>query len=389
MSVWYKKNRKSWMYKFRHNKKTYEAIGFKTKSAAAKAEREKLQELENIDNSTTRTVSFLELMTLYLDHCAATFRPNTIRYKRQYFKAFLKAARDEVPDKDTEPVKSKGRATPEISRLPKEMQVPVDVSAGAIPAPVFERFLDTVSMEHGRKLSNRFLRDLKALYNWGLKTGYVKENPLRYIAPKGEDVYRKYVPPQEDVNAVLLAANQEEMDLILILTGTGGRISEICRLTWEDVNFKKNAVTLWTRKRKGGGMQPDSMNMTKKVQKIMNRRWKNRNKQSQYVFCKPDGTRFTKDSHFIKEMMPRLCKRAKVKPFGYHAIRHRVASILMDSGKATLSNIQHFLRHNRPTTTENYLKSLNPGSQEMADILDSYDMDMERDGEENKSNNQQ
>jgi hypothetical protein len=44
----------------------------------------------------------------------------------------------------------------------------------------------------------------------------------------------------------------------------------------------------------------------------------------------------------------------------------------MDSGKATLSNIQHFLRHNRPTTTETYLKSLNPGSQEMANILDDY-----------------
>jgi hypothetical protein len=46
----------------------------------------------------------------------------------------------------------------------------------------------------------------------------------------------------------------------------------------------------------------------------------------------------------------------------------------MDSGKATLLNIQHFLRHNRPTTTETYLKSLtlNPGSQEMADILDDY-----------------
>jgi integrase len=74
-------------------------------------------------------------------------------------------------------------------------------------------------------------------------------------------------------------------------------------------------------------------------------------------------------------MMPRLCKRARVKPFGYHAIRHKVASILMDSGKATLSNIQHFLRHKRPTTTENYLKSLNPGSQEMAGILDSYDLE--------------
>ncbi len=386
MGVWYKRSRGAWMYKFRHNKRTYEAAGFKTKSAAAKAERDKRQELENQESTPILTVSFLELITFYLDHSTATFQRNTIRYKREYFRVFMTALRKEDPG--DEPESKKGRKTPVISRLPEEMRLPEDVLADEIPIPVFERFLDTVSMEHGRKLSNRFLKDLKALYNWGLKSGYVKENPLRYIDPKGEDVYRKYVPPQEDVNAVLLAASQEEMDLILILFGTGGRISEICRLTWEDVNFQKDAVTLWTRKRKGGGIQPDSMNMTKKVRKIMERRWKNRNKQSQYVFCKPDGTRFTKDSHFIKEMMPRLCKKAKVKPFGYHAIRHRVASILMDSGKATLSNIQHFLRHNRPTTTENYLRSLNPGSQEMANILDSYDMDTASDGEEKKIQHQ-
>jgi site-specific recombinase XerD len=115
--------------------------------------------------------------------------------------------------------------------------------------------------------------------------------------------------------------------------------------------------------------------MTENLQKVMERRWENHNKQSQFVFCKQDGNSYTKDSHFIRMLMPRLCKRAGVKPFGYHSIRHKVASILMDSGKATLSNIQHFLRHNRPTTTENYLKSLNPGSQEMAGILDNYDKD--------------
>jgi integrase len=198
---------------------------------------------------------------------------------------------------------------------------------------------------------------------------------LIQIDPKGEDSYKKYVPPEEDINAVLLAANQEEMDLLLTLYGTGAQISEVCRLTWEDVNLSNESITLWTRKRKGDGMQSDTLTMTGKLQKVMERRWKNRNKQSQFVFSKSEGSRYSKDSHFIKHMMPRLCKRARVKPFGYHAIRHKVASILMDSGKATLSNIQHFLRHKRPTTTENYLKSLNPGSQEMAGILDSYDLE--------------
>ena len=71
--------------------------------------------------------------------------------------------------------------------------------------------------------------------------------------------------------------------------------------------------------------------------------------------------------------MSRLCNRANVKPFGFHAIRHRVAAILLDSGKATLGQIQEFLRHQRKTTTEAYLKSLDRSSSEVAQILDEFE----------------
>jgi integrase len=126
-------------------------------------------------------------------------------------------------------------------------------------------------------------------------------------------------------------------------------------------------------------MQCDTLAMTQKLNEVMRRRWTTRNKESQFVFCKPDGSRYTRDDHFIKQFMPRLCKKAKVKPFGFHAIRHRVAAILMDSGKATLGDIQHFLRQRRATTTEIYLRSLKPGSQEMAGILDALTEDGKQD----------
>jgi len=70
-------------------------------------------------------------------------------------------------------------------------------------------------------------------------------------------------------------------------------------------------------------------------------------------------------------LMENLCARARVKSFTFHSIRHHVASILKDSGKATVPQIQKFLRHRRMTTTENYLHDLSPEVREMADILDS------------------
>jgi integrase len=55
--------------------------------------------------------------------------------------------------------------------------------------------------------------------------------------------------------------------------------------------------------------------------------------------------------------MPRLCKRAKVKLFGFHAIRHHIA-VQLAYKNWPLIKIQKFLRHKRATTTDIYLRSL-------------------------------
>ena len=55
--------------------------------------------------------------------------------------------------------------------------------------------------------------------------------------------------------------------------------------------------------------------------------------------------------------MGKLCGRAKVKRFGFHAIRHLSASILYSLGYEVAA-IQAILRHKSPNTTERYLKSI-------------------------------
>jgi integrase len=55
--------------------------------------------------------------------------------------------------------------------------------------------------------------------------------------------------------------------------------------------------------------------------------------------------------------MKKLCKKAKVKPFGFHAIRHLTASILYKKGNP-VSVIQAILRHKSPNTTTRYLRTL-------------------------------
>ncbi|MGO9018393.1 MAG: tyrosine-type recombinase/integrase [Syntrophobacteraceae bacterium] len=226
-----------------------------------------------------------------------------------------------------------------------------------------------IQAKGGNKLGNRHLKELKALLRWGINQDLIRKNPAVTIEPFPEDPYVKYVPPAKDIDAVLLAADAEEGDLLLVLYHFGARIGEIIRLTWEDVNFVHRWVRLWARKRKRGQLEVDILPMSDKLYSVLEARWKKRNTESAYVFNR-DGEKLTRDSDFIRHLMERLCERAQVKRFTSHSIQHHGASVLQDSGKATLKELQLFLRHRRQTTTENYLYQLDPRLARVVGVLD-------------------
>ncbi len=347
--------------------------GFKTKGAAEEWEVAELQRLKNPDlvplplpKPTTPMISFVSLAEKYLDYCKGRFGENTWKSKRFYYQVFI-GLYLKAPSVLAEDI-TKVQIIDYLSKIQsKEIN----------PHEKINRKID------GNKTANRHLKELKALYEWAVENEVVKVNPVRRIEPYPESPFQKYVPSANDINQVLMAASRKEMDVITLLLHTGGRAGEIRTLTWADVNFEKGWVQLWTKKRKGGKREADKLPMTPTMKEILQRLWDSHDKAKAHVIINPEtGEPYTRNSNLFRRMTSRLCKKVGVKEFTPHALRHHIASIINDSGKATPSQSQKFLRHRRLTTTENYFHDL---ERSLCDLVDLIDRPIECDPQEEQA----
>jgi len=197
--------------------------------------------------------------------------------------------------------------------------------------------------------ANKDRRDLRAAWRWGQKyMGLPDKNPFAEVEKFAEQRQPRYVPPEADFFAVLNSCtNEQDHAFLKFALYTSARLREICRLQWSDV--EPGRVRLWTNKRKGGGLEFDYVPLVTPAAEAL----AGLKKQSTFVFVRENGERYLKRQHFMK----RICKRAGVKHFGFHAIRHLSASILANEN-VPLPIIQGILRHKTSTTTSGYLKSL-------------------------------
>jgi integrase len=147
------------------------------------------------------------------------------------------------------------------------------------------------------------------------------------------------------------------------------RVSEINRLKWDDVSLGEGYLVLYTRKKKGGHLTPRKVPLTKRLADILQKRFKTREKSTPYVFFSYYKDWKTKKwivapfRHYRKTILKTLCKRAGVRRFTFHALRHAGASI-MDHNNVPIGSIQKILGHENRSTTEIYLHALRDAERE-------------------------
>lgn len=214
--------------------------------------------------------------------------------------------------------------------------------------------------------ANKDRKNLAAAWEWGRKyiSGFPQEalNPFKAVDKFPEKRSPRYVPPEEDFWKAYHQADDQDQVMLLAYLHLAARRKEVFNLTWEDVDFGNNQIRVWTSKRKNG-TEYDWLPMTSELRKALMGWWQKRPaKDTPFVFvcltkgpfCEPYyGKPFKERRHYMEA----LCKKACVKHFGFHAIRHLTASILYHKGY-DVSVIQSILRHKSPTTTNRYLRKL-------------------------------
>ena len=345
MSI-YSVKKKGWRYDFTHQGNRYTEAWFKTKTEAKQAEAKKREEVKNPKPTTKipTDMGFLELVNLRLDYVKA------YNGDRHYSDHIYLARRW---------VKKWGKLN--CSELTSEM---------------IQKYLIHRSKNPSPNTANKELRYLRALFNFGSnpKRGWVSCNPTIGIDFFPVEKNVRYIPPKEDVLKVLLVADPETQDYLWSIALTMGRMSEINRLKWDDIDLENRYIILYTRKKKGGHLTPRKISMSSKLYAIYQRRYANCDKSKPWVFWHRYWSR--KEQQWIegpykdrKRIMNTLCQKAGVRYFRYHPIRHFGASLL-DESNIPIGSIQRILGHENRTTTEIYLHSVAGSEKQAIDVLE-------------------
>ncbi len=361
MSVFFVQN-KGWRYNFYLNKNRYAKGFYATKNEARIAESKRKEAIQKglPDPEEERRIEIREEPAAIAAETTPTGMAflDLVNRRLDYLKAYCSTAHYE----DIRYIAHKWVAE----------WGPLQVNA--IRREMIEGYLMDIS-EISNETVNKYLRQIRALFNFGIKKGWISNNPTAGIEFLPAERKLRYVPSKEDVLKVLVAAGPEEQDYLYCIKETMGRMGEINRLTWEDVDFNSKVVVLYTRKKRGGHLTPRRVPMTRKLHDVLLRRYERRDRSKPWVFwhtywSSKTGEKKSGPYRDRKKLMGTLCAKAGVRYFRYHALRHFGASML-DNANVNIGSIQRILGHEKRTTTEIYLHSVGASERAAMEIFEA------------------
>lgn len=303
-----------WFYSGQHKGHKYHSKAEYLSSAECKkAEAERLAQIDEEINKPKNTVTILEICTRRLDYLLTAKSEQYYKDNQRAFRRLLKHVGDVKIDEVTRADMHRFFLK-EASRLKEEGK--------------------------GNHEVNSEIRYIRALFNYAIdELEVINTNPTRKIKFYPIDKKLKYIPLDVAMDWVYESSLNHQRRLITFVKDSGARISEALRATGEDIDTDMNLLTLWTRKKRNSDLTPRRIPLPESIKEM---------KKNGLLF--PE---WKKQPRFIEE----LCKRLEIKVYGWHAYRHRLASI-MASKNIPLVEIMTILGHDNIEVTQKYLRLL-------------------------------
>ena len=311
-------------------KRIAQKTGFQKKSDAAKWEKDTLSYWVMIQTG----MDLLTLSNKYLDH-AERFGVKTFKEKK---KVLVRIS------------KEWGEHTPVASVTPD----------------MAEQYILSQKKARSNNAANKDLKNLRSIWNKGIKTYGLKVNPWNFVDRLPHDVEKQPTYTEIEVLQILTAASREETLILRTFLESAGRRNEVWRLSWDDVNIEKQEICMWTRKTADGSKIGEWLPVSNELATEFKWWFDNRPmKESVFVF---PNTRTGYPYIDPRKWLNRICDRAKTRNLGFHAFRRYVASILLDKHKLSRKAVQKLLRHKRELTTERYIRQIHTDLESIAGL---------------------
>lgn len=187
---------------------------------------------------------------------------------------------------------------------------------------------------------NAQIRHIKALFVYAMdELECIETNPSRKLKFYPVKKNLKYIPPDDHINMVCEFLLPHQLRIYMFCIVSACRVSEALRATGEDIDKEAGLLTLWTRKKRFSDLTPRRIELPKEIIPL---------KQEGRLF--PEWTQYPR---FIEK----ACKVMNIKLFGWHSFRHRKASLMAKNG-VPINEIQHHLGHESILVTQQYLHLL-------------------------------
>ena len=208
-----------------------------------------------------------------------------------------------------------------------------------------------------RSVSNRtmdkYQQNLKAFFTWCFNEGHIDKNISYKLKPiKYEEKPRQALTQIELETVRSVCSNIRDKAIVEFIYSTGCRVSELCGVKKNDVNWHEKTVHLF-----GKGSKHRTSFLNAKAEFTLKQYLESREDDSEYLFVSLRKPHDKLKKCGVEKMFRDLSEKAKLdKKLTPHILRHTTATTGLSHGMP-IDEIQKMLGHESVNTTLIYAKT--------------------------------